>query len=387
MKKILCLICAVSTAVSVFATAPDKKDSSLEFNPHWSLTLQGGVSYNLHGNTDFGKMISGAAALYAGYQFTPVVGLRFGASGWQSRGAVIQHYLPQGVSNLYKYNYIQGDLDVTFDLASLFGGFRHDRVFNPYLFVGVGGNYAFNNDEAVVLKGQLEPSLSPVELEKLWTDSKMFVAGRVGLGADFYLANDYALLGLEVNANMLSDHYNSRRHKNLDWQFNALLSLKFRLGKNYREAAVAPVYAPVETPVAAAPAEEPAPAPAPAPAPKAETPAPAPAPAPATLTTNIFYTLNSATISAAESSKIDELVKFLNENPAAKVTVTGYADAETGSKNYNLTLSQKRADSVASALKKAGIAADRITVEAKGVTVQPFGAANVQNRVTICVAE
>ena len=388
MKKFLCLICAVSAAVSVFATTPDKKDPSLEFNPHWSLTLQGGVGHTLHGNAEFGKMVSGAAAIYAGYQFTPVVGIRFGGSGWQSRGAVVRRYLPDGVDNVYKYNYVQGNLDLTLDLGNMIGGFRHDRVFNPYIFVGIGGAGAFNNDEAASLALQIKEAYRHRELTKMWTGSKFFVAGRMGFGGDFYLANDNALLGFEVNANCFTDRYNSRSYSVLDWQFNALVSLKFRFGKNYRKVAG---YAPVETPAPApAPEPKPEPAPAPAPAPKPEPkpePAPAPAPAPAPeMTTNIFFTIGSANASAAETAKIDELAKFLKANPETKVTITGYADAETGSKDVNMRLSKKRADNVAAALTKAGVAADRITTEAKGATVQPFGV-STQNRVVIAVAK
>ena len=384
MKKILCMICAVSTAMSVFATTPDKKDSSLEFNPHWNLTLQGGVGYTLHGNADFGKLVSGAAAIYAGYQFTPVVGLRFGVSGWEGKGAVIQRYMPQGMSNIYKHNYLQGNIDITFDLANMFGGFRHDRVFNPYVFVGIGGNGSFNNDDAIILASKIDPTPSGLNP---WTGNQFFVAGRAGIGFDFYLANDYALLGFELNANMLSDKYNSRHYySSVDWQFNALVSLKFRLGKNHRSVA-AP--APVTTP-APAPAPEPAPEPAPAPkpAPKPEpAPAPAPAPKPApTMTTNIFFTIGSATASAAEAKKIEDLAKFLNENPETKVTITGYADAETGSKDLNQKLSKKRADNVAAALTKAGVAESRITTDSKGATVQPFSTAK-ENRVVIAIAK
>ena len=49
---------------------------------------------------------------------------------------------------VYSYNYLQGNVDVTLDLANLFGRFNPRRTVNPYLFAGVGLNGAFNNDEA-----------------------------------------------------------------------------------------------------------------------------------------------------------------------------------------------------------------------------------------------
>lgn len=82
----------------------------------------------------------------------------------------------------------------------------------------------------------------------------MFVAGRLGLGVNFRLS-DCVLFGVEVNANMLSDKYNSKKAGNLDWQFNALGGFTFRFGKNHKKARTAAVV----------PAPAPTPAPEPAP--------------------------------------------------------------------------------------------------------------------------
>ena len=48
--------------------------------------------------------------------------------------------------------------------------------------------------------------------------------------------------------------------------------------------------------------------------------------------------------------------------------------------------SKKRAEAVAAQLKEKGIDSQRITVDYKGDTVQPFSTAE-ENRVTICIAE
>ena len=66
--------------------------------------------------------------------------------------------------------------------------------------------------------------------------------------------------------------------------------------------------------------------------------------------------------------------------------MTGYADVETGNPRINSTLSEKRANNVAEVLKAKGIAADRIKVDYKGDTVQPYNTPK-ENRVSICIAE
>ena len=120
-----------------------------------------------------------------------------------------------------------------------------------------------------------------------------------------------------------------------------------------------------------------------------EEPAPAPAPVVAKvepLQKNIFFLINSSKIRAKEQVKVEELVRYLNEHPDAKVTITGFADKQTGNASINRRISQRRANSVALALKNKGIAADRISIDFKGDTVQPFGTKE-ENRVSVCVAE
>jgi len=101
---------------------------------------------------------------------------------------------------------------------------------------------------------------------------------------------------------------------------------------------------------------------------------------------DIFFALNSAKIQDDQKSKIDMLVEYLQNNPAAKVKVTGYADVNTGNPKINKSLSEKRAGNVADALKAKGITTDRIMVDSKGDTVQPYKAPE-ENRVSICIAE
>ena len=193
------------------------------------------------------------------------------------------------------------------------------------------------------------------------------------------------LLGVEVNADMLSDKFNSKKAGNVDWQFNALAGLTFRFGKTYRKKAAAVPPAPVAPAAPAEPApEQPAPEPRPEPA-----PAPAPVPVaekPVPLREDIFFRIGSSEIRASERPKVEALADYLRAHPETTVSVTGYADAATGGKARNLQLSMLRAAGVSEALQQAGIAADRIRVDYKGDSEQPFATA-AENRVSVCVAQ
>ncbi len=360
MKKLRQLLAIAAMALTVFSA---QAQSEVVFNPHLNLRLQGGAGYTI-GETSFSNLISPAAALSVGYQFTPVFGLRLGASGWQGRGGMSL------MEDAYKFNYIQGNLDATFDLANLIGGYKADRLFSPYILVGAGLNNSFNNDEAIAINA------SGTVMTNLWEGNKLFAVGRAGIGTDIRLAEKVAF-NIEVNTNIISDHFNSKDAPNSDWQFNALAGLTFKFGQTSKTITKS-------KPAPKAAESKPAPKPAPKPEPVKEKPAPVVTKKSETV--NVFFNLDSSKINSSETSKIDELTDYLKSNPSAKVTLTGYADANTGNTKYNQGISEKRTTAVREALIANGISESRISTTSKGDTVQPFSD-NDKNRVVVCVAQ
>lgn len=176
MKRIACIAGALLLIATPYSGWAAGDGDRSEFNRHWYLQVQAGAAYTL-GETSFGDLVSPAAALSAGYRFSPVWGLRFGLSGWQARGAWASPASP------YDYNFLQGNVEATLDLANLFGRFNPTRTVNPYLFAGVGLNYAFNNDEAVALND------AGYTMDNIWSDSKAFAVGRMGVGVNFRVSN------------------------------------------------------------------------------------------------------------------------------------------------------------------------------------------------------
>lgn len=337
-----------------------KEPEKITFKPHWFIQAQIGAAHTI-GEAKFTDLISPAAGLNVGYKFAPAFGARVGVSGWQAKGGWVN---PQ---QNYKYKYLQGNIDFMADLSTLFCGFNPNRVFNGYLFAGAGLNRGFDNDEANALDTRT------YEMEYLWQEGKFLVTGRFGLGCDLRL-NDRLSVNIEANANALSDKFNSKKAGNCDWQFNALVGVSIKLGKSYTKTA--PVYYEPEPVVAAQPQ--------PTPVVVKEEPKKEVVIEP--MKQNIFFALNSAKVQDDQMTKISSLIEYLEKHPAAKVSVTGYADVNTGNAQINSKLSKKRADNVAEILKSKGIAAYRIIIDSKGDTVQPY-ATPEENRVSICVAE
>ena len=337
-----------------------KEEGKITFKPHWFIQAQIGAAHTV-GEAQFTDLISPAAALNVGYKFAPAFGARVGVSGWQAKGGWVN---PQ---QNYKYKYLQGNVDIMTDLSTLFCGFNPKRVFNGYLFAGAGLNRGFDNDEANALDTRT------YEMEYLWQEGKFLVAGRFGLGCDLRL-NDRLSINIEANANALSDKFNSKKAGNCDWQLNALVGVSIKLGKSYTKTA--PVYYEPEPVVV----EQPKPAPV------VEQPQPKKEVVVEPMKQNIFFAINSAKILDDQQVKIVSLVEYMKKHLAVKVNVTGYADVNTGNAKINSKLSEKRANNVAEALKAKGIAANRITIDYKGDTVQPYNTPE-ENRVSICIAE
>ena len=360
MKKLLATVLLMSSTVAFSQEQRIKEPEKTTFTPHWFIQAEVGAAHTV-GEAKFTDLISPAAAVNVGYKFAPIFGVRLGVSGWQAKAGWVTP------SQTYQYKYLQGNLDLMADLSTLFCGFNPKRVFNGYIFGGVGLNHAFDNDEANALDTRSH------ELEYLWQDKQNLVAGRMGLGCDLRL-NDRLAINIEGNANALSDKFNSKKAGNCDWQFNVLVGLNIKLGKSYKKTA--PVYYEPEPIV-----EQPKPQPVvkqPEPEPVAVVVEP--------MKQNIFFALNSALLQKDQQSKIDAMVAYMEKYPASKVAITGYADKETGNPRINMTLSEKRAKIVADALKDKGIAPDRIVTDFKGDTVQPFRVPE-ENRVSVCIAE
>jgi outer membrane protein OmpA-like peptidoglycan-associated protein len=98
----------------------------------------------------------------------------------------------------------------------------------------------------------------------------------------------------------------------------------------------------------------------------------------------LFFVIGKSELRPDEAFKLGRICRILEENPNAKIAITGYADSATGTAEKNLSLSQQRAKVVADMLQRAGITADRITSAASG-SDKDASASPESNRVAVCI--
>ena len=393
------MLCGVLTA-----SAQEAKTEYVH-NPYWYIQLQGGAQYTL-GEIAFKDLISPNVQVTVGRQFTPVFGARLAVNAWQSRagidftdetfvgitGNATTGYTPTTATapagtTKWKWMYVAPGIDLTFNLSNLFCGYNPNRIFNFSVFAGAGANIAWGMDKESnwenrqLLAAHFPVSYvvgsNPENIAYAWDGTKVRMFGRAGVAADFKVS-DAVSLGLEVNANTLSDRYNGKKAGNWDWYFNALAGVKINLGQTYTTRTIEapkPVERVVEKVIERV-VEKPAPVVTQAVVEKKEP-----------FRRDVFFQINKTAIAKSEAGKVQEVAEYLNANPNAKVEVTGYADIGTGNPTINKRLSKLRAESVFNALtKQYKIDASRIKVDYKGDTIQPF-AKEADNRVAICIAE
>ena len=350
---LLCLATALVLGTGMSSQAKNA-DGEKDYKPypHMFFGLHGGAQATFT-NYKFGKLITPMYGVSFGGYFNPVVGARLHVSGFQSKGGI------KSLNTTYDYKYAVSDLDLMINLTNIFSA-NKDRLFNVILLGGVGLNYAWDNDDFNGLNAQLG-GIYPLA----WEDNRLGHNVRVGMMFDFNIAKHFGM-NLELGANNTSDRYNSKTSNSNDWSANASIGLIFKFGHKKAEKKEEP--APVEewatrtdtvwyddVTYKEVPVQQ-------------------------TYEEQIYYQIRMSEPEPA--SKVQAIVKFINEHKNCKVNVVAYADKWTGTPELNMRYSKERAENVVAALVEAGVDKGIITSDYKGDTVQPF-AENDKNRVAI----
>jgi len=358
MKQLKLFFAVALIAVSMSANAQETTDGKdYKPFPHMFIGVQGGGQTTFT-NYDQLKLITPTASVYFGGWFTPVVGARLHVNGIWNKGGFEGFDADKNALDFkYDYKYVTTDVDLLLNLCTLFGKKDYYPV-NVYLIGGVGLNYSWDNDDAYAHRDVMPMA---------WKDDRLNHNGRIGAMLDINLAKHWSL-NLEVDANSLSDRYNSKIADKDDWSVTAQLGLTYKFGfkKVKREPvqAVEPVYATridttwyddVNYKDVSADRD---------------------------IKKEIFFAIRESDVSS-EQAQIAQVAEFLKGVKDAEIRITAYADKGTGTPELNMKYSKERAEKTKQALIDHGVDPKIIkSVEWKGDTVQPY-AENDKNRVAI----
>ncbi len=342
-------VAALAFGVSTAVSAQDDDSRDYKPAPYMFFGLQGGAQTTFT-NYDNLKLITPTYSFSFGSFFTPVVGARLHFNGYQNKGGY-----KDGMSDFkYDYKYLTSDLDLMVNLVTLFGQKDYYPV-NLYLIGGVGLNYAWDNDDAFAMKTQLPMA---------WEKNRFSHNARVGAMVDWNLSKHFSL-NLEVDANSLSDRFNSKTNRRDDWQLTAQVGLAVKFGYKKKPAPEEKWETRVDTiwydDIAYSPRVE-----------------------DGTITWNVFYKIRESDFNDPDA-QLAAIGAFLKDHRECKVSIKSYADVQTGNPKINMGYSQQRSEKAVKALVDAGVDPSIITAEYFGDTVQPF-AENDKNRVSIIKA-
>jgi len=98
-----------------------------------------------------------------------------------------------------------------------------------------------------------------------------------------------------------------------------------------------------------------------------------------TFESGLMFKINSSEISESYKSDLGSAAEVFVKYPETNITIEGHTD-DTGSDDYNMTLSEKRAVAVKNFLQSKGVAEQRMTVKWYGETQPKYPNDNEANR-------
>ena len=361
---------------ALLTEVPCKTHYYVDKHDNWFLQIGAGVATPFMENKAEGAHKNAHATvnynLGFGRWFSPYLGWRLAFNG----GPL--HYENETFNKFY---YVGANFDFMWDTFNSLGGVNSKRVFSIVPFVGIGGTYGWKYRPAgniVSDAGRPKsntwalPVSAGIQLRfRLCKYVDFFAEGRAGFYGDNF--NNIAFgrpidINVTVNGGFIFN-FGGRDYKS----YNPCDYLGYINNLNDQVNDLRGALATTAAALAAAEAQLPCPEVQEAPA----------APAPAPMMATVRFTLNSSKISKIEKVNVYNVAEWLKANPEQNVTIAGYADKDTGTSEYNMALSKRRAQAVYDALvNEYGINPDRLSITAEGSDVQPYDENN-WNRIVI----
>lgn len=369
MRRLLTCIGIASLPI-IGATAQENKFGPYETNrflDNWFIGIDGGVQTIFGGPNDhgsFGKRLGPVFDLNMGKWITPNVGIRgllslgeirgYGLSGsrWTYGIADAEGYQRK------KYNLFTAEAAVLYNISNAWWGYREDRIYNCIPFAGFGVERSRKDG----VRG---------------TSPALFG----GILNQFRLTDAWAI-NLELKAGLAS-YYLDRA--NTDGGRTAILSTGATIGVTYKfktrgfKRAEKPDYTPYNQKINSL-QDELARANAQAnrlrqdleAAQKAQQNTPAEAKC-AMPEQAVFFSINSAKLTKAEIVGLKLYAEAIKQMPEKRFMVVGYADLQTGTREFNVKLSNERAAAVARVLMdKYGVNAEQLAIVGGNLENPPF---------------
>lgn len=364
--------------------APECKDRYYSTGgDNWFIQLGAGIQSPFVENyLDKGDAKHHITAVYNvgfGKWFSPYVGWRLAFNG----GAI--HY-NNGVYT--KAKIVNGSFDIMWDMCNTIGGVNTNRPVSVIPFIGVGANYLWdirgNQGNIMADNGKVKHTQWSIP---------------VSAGIQFrFRTSRYVDLFLEGRAQVMGDNFNNIAFgEPVDINVMAIGGISINIGgtdmKKYNPCdnlayisslnqQVNGLRAEVAATGAALAAAE-----AQLPCPPQQVIVSATEVAAAPIYPTVRFTINSARISDEEMVNVYNMAQYMTENPEATVVIKGYADEDTGTPNYNMKLSERRAQAVYNVLVNTyGISPDRLSTVAEGSNTQVYDTNN-WNRIVIFAGE
>lgn len=379
-------VVAVSETVVTETTIPCKTNYATSWRDGWFIQLGAGIDvpffeYDLR-QGDKKHHITPTYNLGFGRWFSPYLGWRLGFN------YANLHWDNETYTKCRSAN---ANFDLMWDMCNSIAGVNYNRPVSVIPFIGVGGtfNWDFNDNADINIrdrKGHLK-------------SNEWALPVSAGIQVRFRMC-EYADFFLEGRAQFAGDNYNSYAGgRPIDANLTAIGGFSFNIGGcgytaynpcdylayinslnnqvNDLRGALATTAAALAVAEAQLPCPEVAEAPAveqgQAPVVNAETP----------MLATVRFKINSDVVSPEEMVNVYNMAEYMKANPDAKIVVKGYADKDTGTSDYNMALSKRRAEAVAKILtEQYGISASRLTVDAEGSNTQVYDQ-NDWNRIVI----
>ena len=338
-------------------------------------------------NTVDGKKWTAAYSVGFGRWFSPYLGFRIKAIGGALHWDCPVAEAPQYGWSRSKHVNLQAEL--MWDMFNSLGGVNEKRVFSIIPFFGIGGdaNWDFKNhfgeQPAATNIARAGSTYKPKSVQ--WTLP-------VSAGLQFRLRlSKYVDFFAEARATFYGDNWNNVATGNsIDAHVSAMGGFSFNIGgrgwSKFNECQYVSQIAALNGQVndlrgqLLACGQQVAALQAQLPCPEVVQKDCANAPLMAT----VRFTINSDKIMPTEEVNVYSMAEWLKANPKEKVVIAGYADKDTGTSEYNMDLSQRRAEAVKNALvNEYGIDASRLETKAFGSDVQEYPSHNDWNRIVI----